>query len=225
MFLIFNNEKFFEQEWNWWWTELINFVIEEIKKNNDENQEMKDLNNLKEKYWRNIMILNSNNQIDNIMMKSWIFNVFKYFEWWNCMIYTATLAMKLKKLWLTEWFKVVEWYFLMKNKNWISRKDQHTYIIDRNNNIIDYTYFQFRHFQNDLNQWKYSVSNFNEEKWAKKIYTIDEYLERLKNYKLEVVFQNNIKWFYLWKPWVEWWIDNQLVKELNEFWIIKLINC
>lgn len=120
MFLVFNNERFFWLEENWW-KELIDTVIKEIKEKEDKKQEIKDLNTLKEKYWRNIMILNSDNQLDNIMMKSWIFDVFNYFEWWNCMLYTATLAMKLKKLWLTEWFKVIEWYFLM-NKNWNTSK-------------------------------------------------------------------------------------------------------
>lgn len=220
MFLIFNNERFFEQEWNWW-KELIDAVIKEIKEKDDKKQEIKDLNNLKEKYWRNIMILNSDNKLDNIIMKSWIFDVFNYFDWWNCMIYTATLAMKLKKLWLTEWFKVIEWYFVM-NKNWNTSKAQHTYIIDKNNNIIDYTYFQFRNFQIDLNQWKYSVTHYDQK--DKKIYTIDEYLERLKKYKLEVVFQKNRKWFYNWKKDVNWWINNELVQELNSFWIIKLLD-
>lgn len=220
MFLIFNNERFFEQE-SQWWKELIDDVIKEIKEKDDKNQEIKDLNNLKEKYWRNIMILNSDNKLDNIMMKSWIFDVFNYFDWWNCMLYTATLAMKLKKLWLTEWFKVIEWYFLM-NKNWNVSKAQHTYIIDKNNNIIDYTYFQFRNFQIDLNQWKYSVTQYDQK--DKKIYTIDEYLERLKKFRLEVVYQKNRKWFYNWKKDVNWWINNELVQELNSFWIIKLLD-
>lgn len=220
MFLIFNNERFFEQQWNWW-KELIDAIIKEIKEKDDKNQEIKDLNNLKEKYWRNVMILNSDNQIDNIMMKSWIFDVFNYFDWWNCMLYTATLAMKLKKLWLTDWFKVIEWYFVM-NKNWNTSKAQHTYIIDKNNNIIDYTYFQFRNFQIDLNQWKYSITQFDQK--DKKIYTIDEYLERLKKFRLEVVFQKNRKWFYNWKKDVNWWINNELVQELNSFWIIKLLD-
>ena len=211
MFLIFNNERFFEKEWNWW-KELIDSVIKEIKEKEDKKQELKDLNNLKEKYWRNVMILNSDNQLDNIIMQSWIFDVFDYFQWWNCMLYTATLAMKLKKLWLTEWFKVIEWYFVM-NKNWNTSKAQHTYIIDKNNNIIDYTYFQFRNFQIDLNLWKYSVTQFDQK--DKKIYTIDEYLERLKKYKLEVVYQKNRKWFYNWKKDVNWWINNELVQELN----------
>lgn len=160
MFLVFNNERFFWLEEDWW-KKFIDAVIKEIQEKEDKKQELKDLNTLKEKYWRNIMILNSDNQLDNIMMKSWIFDVFNYFEWWNCMLYTATLAMKLKKLWLTEWFKVIEWYFLM-NKNWNTSKAQHTYIIDKNNNIIDYTYFQFRNFQIDLNQWKYSVTQFDQ---------------------------------------------------------------
>ena len=220
MFLIFNNERFFEQQWNWW-KEFIDAIIKEIKEKEDKNQEIKDLNNLKEKYWRNIMILNSDNQLDNIIMKSWIFDVFNYFDWWNCMLYTATLAMKLKKLWLTEWFKVIEWYFLM-NKNWNTSKAQHTYIIDHTNNIIDYTYFQFRNFQIDLNQWKYSVTQFDQK--DKKIYTIDEYLERLKKFRLEVVFQKNRKWFYNWKKDVNWWINNELVQELNSFWIINLLD-
>ena len=220
MFLIFNNERFFEHQWNWW-KELIDAIIKEIKEKDDKNQEIKDLNNLKEKYWRNVMILNSDNQIDNIMMKSWIFDVFNYFDWWNCMLYTATLAMKLKKLWLTDWFKVIEWYFVM-NKNWNTSKAQHTYIIDKNNNIIDYTYFQFRNFQIDLNQWKYSITQFDQK--DKKIYTIDEYLERLKKFRLEVVFQKNRKWFYNWKKDVNWWINNELVQELNSFWIIKLLD-
>lgn len=220
MFLIFNNERFFWLEENWW-KEFIDTVIKEIKEKEDKKQELKDLNNLKEKYWRNVMILNSDNQLDNIMMKSWIFDVFNYFEWWNCMLYTATLAMKLKKLWLTEWFKVIEWYFLM-NKNWNISKAQHTYIIDKNNNIIDYTYFQFRNFQIDLNQWKYSVTTFDQK--DKKSYTIDEYLNRLKKYRLEVVFQKNRNWFYNWKKDVQWWINNELVQELNSFWIINLLD-
>ena len=220
MFLIFNNERFFWLEENWW-KELIDAVIKEIKEKEDKKQEIKDLNTLKEKYWRNVMILNSDNQLDNIMMKSWIFDIFNYFDWWNCMLYTATLAMKLKKLWLTEWFKVIEWYFLM-NKNWNISKAQHTYIIDKNNNIIDYTYFQFRNFQIDLNQWKYSVTTFDQK--DKKSYTIDEYLNRLKKYRLEVVFQKNRNWFYNWKKDVQWWINNELVQELNSFWIINLLD-
>ena len=220
MFLIFNNERFFEQQWNWW-KEFIDAVIKEIKEKDDKNQEIKDLNNLKEKYWRNIMILNSDNKLDNIIMKSWIFDVFDHFQWWNCMLYTATLAMKLKKLWLTDWFKVIEWYFVM-NKNWNTSKAQHTYIIDKNNNIIDYTYFQFRNFQIDLNQWKYSVTQYDQK--DKKIYTIDEYLERLKKYRLEVVYQKNRKWFYNWKKDVNWWINNELVQELHSFWIINLLD-
>lgn len=220
MFLIFNNERFFEQQWNWW-NEFIDAVIKEIKEKDDKKQELKDLNNLKEKYWRNIMILNSDNKLDNIIMKSWIFDIFNYFDWWNCMLYTATLAMKLKKLWLTEWFKVIEWYFVM-NKNWNTSKAQHTYIIDKNDNIIDYTYFQFRNFQIDLNQWKYSVTQFDQK--DKKIYSIDEYLERLKKFRLEVVFQKNRKWFYNWKKDVNWWINNELVQELHSFWIIKLLD-
>lgn len=220
MFLIFNNERFFWLEENWW-KELIDAVIKEIKEKEDKKQEIKDLNTLKEKYWRNVMILNSDNKLDNIIMKSWIFDVFNYFDWWNCMLYTATLAMKLKKLWLTDWFKVIEWYFLM-NKNWNTSKAQHTYIIDKNNNIIDYTYFQFRNFQIDLNQWKYSVKTFDQK--DKKIYTIDEYLNRLKKYKLEIVFQKNRNWFYNWKKDVNWWINNELVQELNSFWIINLLD-
>lgn len=220
MFLIFNNERFFWLEENWW-KELIDAIIKEIKEKEDKKQEIKDLNTLKKKYWRNVMILNSDNQLDNIMMKSWIFDIFNYFDWWNCMLYTATLAMKLKKLWLTEWFKVIEWYFLM-NKNWNISKAQHTYIIDKNNNIIDYTYFQFRNFQIDLNQWKYSVTTFDQK--DKKSYTIDEYLNRLKKYRLEVVFQKNRNWFYNWKKDVKWWINNELVQELNSFWIINLLD-
>lgn len=220
MFLVFNNERFFWLEENWW-KEFIDVVIKEIQEKEDKKQEIKDLNTLKEKYWRNVMILNSDNQLDNIMMKSWIFDVFNYFEWWNCMLYTATLAMKLKKLWLTEWFKVIEWYFLM-NKNWNTSKAQHTYIIDSQNNIIDYTYFQFRNFQIDLNQWKYSVTKFDQK--DKKSYTIDEYLNRLKKFRLEVVFQKNRKWFYNWKKDVNWWINNELVQELNSFWIINLLD-
>lgn len=208
--------KFFNKESDWQLFKMIKTEIFELDKVKSEYRKIKTAN-IKKEFWRNVLILDSDNEVDDIVLKSNILNTLKQDEWWNCMYYTAYIAMWLiERMKLdpvnfnTAHYKVIEWYFTYKNAQWKSEKNQHTWIIDINNNIYDYTLFQFKRCS-DLNNWEYSK--------PKNIYSPEDYIKRLKKYPLEFYYSESKECY---SNWLKWW-SQEVIDKFVEYWIWKVL--
>lgn len=171
-------------------------------------------------YGKNILVLDDSNLCDKIILDSNILSTFYYNRDWNWSIYAAYLALKLLELWKENDYKVVEGYFyyILDEETYTN---EHNYLIDKDDNIIDYTNHQFAHAY-DLNSGYYWINEFNSEQINKnKIYTLKGYIDLLKKYPIPLYYSNKDKQ-YIWSVNNEKY-DKKIIEYLEKNAVLDII--